>query len=221
MLKVRALIVFLLYTASLPAQVDWFAGGYVGISTLSGDARTDVNASGARFSSYKPENGPGAAVFLGRHLTEFFSVMGSYAWNRNAVALAAGEAGAPAGAVSQDYRSHMHTLLGEGMLYFRPRRSRIRPYLSAGVGGARVSATARGAAVGFGAAAPMLPREIAQTRPAFRVAVGIDLFLTRRTSFRYSFSETLQRNPFSAALTPPAPRNLANFQNWFGAAFYF
>jgi hypothetical protein len=57
----------------------------------------------------------------------------------------------------------------------------------------------------------------ASTDPALRVAVGIDLGTADGWRFRYSFSETINRNPVSAQLSPPAQRNLANFQNLFGA----
>lgn len=220
MFKAPAAFALLALATSLSGQPNRFVGGYAGVSTLSADGRTDVSSAGARFSSYKPENGFAVAGFAGRHFNDFFSVMGSYGWNRNRISFAAGEARAVSGAVTREHRADMHSWIGEGMLYFRPRNSRIRPYLSAGAGLVHVTSSARGAAAGFGNA-PALPRSITHTGPAFRVAVGIDLFFTRNAAFRYSFSETLQGNPFSAALTPPAPRNLANFQNWFGVVLYF
>ncbi len=196
-----------------------FVGGFFGVSTLSGDARTDVTAAGARFSSYKPENGATGVAFGGRHLTDFFSVMGSYSWNRNAVLLAYGST-APAEAFSQPFRATMHTGMGEGMLYFRNRQSRVRPYLSTGMGFTRTTLGVDGAAVVSGA--PVRPVDsISRTGPAFRFAVGIDLMMTKHSAFRYSFSETIQGNPMSEALTPAGQRKLANFQNWFGVAFFF
>jgi hypothetical protein len=214
------LTLLLLVAPACRAQFSYFAGAYFGVSTLSGDARTDVSSSGAKFSSYKPENGATGVGFAGRHFNEFLSLMVSYGWNRNSIVLAAGETAVPGSAVSQAYRSNMHTVIGEGLLYFRPRSSRVRPYLSAGAGLAHIEAAAEASATISGRP-PALPQTISQTGPAFRVAVGIDLFLTRHAALRYSFSETIQGNPFSKALTPPAPRNLANFQNWFGFVFYF
>ena len=65
--------------------------------------------------------------------------------------------------------------------------------------------------------APALPpKKFTSTEPALRVAVGIDLTLSLGWAFRYSFSETLRRNPISAQLSPPGQRNLANFHNLFG-----
>jgi hypothetical protein len=46
--------------------------------------------------------------------------------------------------------------------------------------------------------------------------VGIDLRVSPRMSFRYSFSETISANPISPSLTPPGKRGLMNFQNLFG-----
>jgi hypothetical protein len=212
------LLVALLFTGSLFAQSN-FVGGFFGVSTLSGDARTDVTAAGAQFSSYKPENGPTAVAFGGRHLTDFFSVMGSYSWNRNAVLLAYGGT-APAEAFAQPFRATLHTGMGDGMLYFRNRQSRVRPYLSTGMGFTRTLLQADGAPVISGTPARP-PDSISRTGPAFRFAVGIDLKMTQYAAFRYSFSETIQGNPMSEALTPQGQRKLANFQNWFGVAFFF
>ena len=220
MFHVRLLLLVCFCASGLCAQRNLFVGGYVGVSTLSADARTDVGSAGAQFSSYKPENGLTAVGFAGRHLNDWVSVMGSYGWNRNSILLAAGETGPVSSATSREFGSSMRTVIGEALIYFRPRRSRIRPYLSAGAGLVNIHASARGAAQGFGRA-PALPHSIDHTGAAVRVAVGIDLFVSRNAALRYSFSETLQRNPFSTALTPAAPRMLANFQNWLGVAFHF
>ena len=214
----RWLPLVLLLAAPLAAQ-SRFVGGYFGISTLSGDARTDVTSAGAKFSSYKPENGATAVAFGGRHLTDFISVMGSYSWNRNAVLLAYGST-APAQAYAQPYQATLHTGMGEAMLYFRNRQSRVRPYLSTGMGIAHMVLNGDGAAVTPGL--PVQPSAaITRTGPAFRFAVGIDLMMTKHAAFRYSFSETIQGNAMSEALTPPGQRKLANFQNWFGFAYFF
>ena len=62
---------------------------------------------------------------------------------------------------------------------------------------------------------------IASSRIGLRSHVGIDIRLSPRLRFRYSFSETLSGNPISRSLTPPAPRRLANFQNLFGFVSHF
>jgi hypothetical protein len=51
--------------------------------------------------------------------------------------------------------------------------------------------------------------------------VGIDVALTHRIAFRYSFSETIRHNDIGAQLSPPGKRSLANFQNFFGLVFRF
>jgi hypothetical protein len=58
--------------------------------------------------------------------------------------------------------------------------------------------------------------EIVSTRIGLRSHVGIDLRLSRRVSFRYSFSEMISGNPISPSLMPPGQRGLMNFQNLFG-----
>lgn len=216
----RLLLLVCSCSPGMLAQQNLFVGGYLGVSTLSADARTDVTSSGAQFSSYKPENGLTAVGFAGRHLNDWVSLMGSYGWNRNSMLLAAGDTGPAPSATSRQYRASMHTVVGETLIYFRPRRSRIRPYLSAGAGIVNIHASSREAASGFGRP-PSLPGSVDHTGTALRAAVGIDLFLSRNVALRYSFSETIQNNPFSAALTPAAPRKLANFQNWLGVAFHF
>jgi len=58
--------------------------------------------------------------------------------------------------------------------------------------------------------------DISSTHVALRSAVGVDIAVARHVSVRYSFSETISRNPISPHLTPPGRRRLANFQNLFG-----
>lgn len=63
--------------------------------------------------------------------------------------------------------------------------------------------------------------EISSTQAALRSHVGIDVVLSSRTAFRYSFSETIGGNPISPHLSPPGERGLANFQNLFGIVTRF
>jgi hypothetical protein len=65
------------------------------------------------------------------------------------------------------------------------------------------------------------PGAFSSTDPILRVAVGIDFRLKNGWAFRYIFSETIQPNPISRQLTPPADRRLANFQNLFGLVKQF
>ncbi|HSB12820.1 MAG TPA: outer membrane beta-barrel protein [Bryobacteraceae bacterium] len=214
---------FLLLLALVPpaaAAPASFFGGFVGVSTLSADGAFSTRGNTSAHSQYKPENGPTAMVFAGRHLNDFFAVQLSYGWNRNEVLLAATEAGTTANAYEQGRRNRQHTVIGEGMVFFRKRQSRVRPYLTAGAGVHQLTSKANGRLVLIGN--PVLPpAEFSKTGPAFRVAVGIDVFLRGGFAWRYSFSETIQGNPMSKQLSPQGARNLKNFQNLFGFAWYF
>jgi outer membrane protein W len=118
------------------------------------------------------------------------------------------------GFYEQRRHSHQHAVVVDGLIYFRRLDSAVRPYLGTGISllhfssGDVVSSSANGLEPPDG--------EIASTRIGLRSHVGIDLRLSRRVSFRYSFSETISSNPISGSLTPPAPRRRANFQNLFG-----
>jgi hypothetical protein len=190
------------------------------VSTLSADGAFSIRGDASAHSQYKPENGPTAMGFAGRHLSDYLSIQFSYGWNRNEILLAATESGAVATAYEQGRRNHQHTVIGEGMLFFRDRKSRVRPYLTAGAGVHHLASTATGRSVRIGS--PVLPPvEFSKTGPAFRVAVGIDVFLRGGFAWRYSFSETIQGNAMSRQLSPRGERNLANFQNLFGFAWHF
>jgi hypothetical protein len=218
MLRTFVLSLFLL--PHLAGQGNWFAGAYGGISTLSADGTTQSAGGTTQFSSYKPENGPTAVFFGGRHLNDWVSLMGSYGWNRNSVVMSSGSFAGQQVFWEQPRILTMHTVLGEGLIYFRPLRSRIRPYLSGGFGIVSTTNRADGAATIIGPA--RLPEPSFQkTGGAFRAAVGIDILLHRGFAVRYSFSETIQSNVTSSRLSPPGRRNLANFQNWFGFSYRF
>ncbi|MDX2181283.1 MAG: outer membrane beta-barrel protein [Bryobacteraceae bacterium] len=196
--------------------IDPFLTAAGGISALSGDAGTSFTGSPVA-SLYKPENGPAASVGAGTHFNNWMSAQLSYVWNRNAIELQ-GIRGESFFAWPQTMSQH--ALVGDAMLYFRPRRSRLRPYLSAGIAAIRFDRDSAGALRQSGAfVLPATPQT--SWRPGMRVAVGIDILFSRGWGFRYSFSETLSKNPVSGALTPPAPRNLMNFQNLFGVVKYF
>lgn len=192
-----------------------YAGAVTGVSTLSADARALTQPGRADVSLYKPENGPALNVFVGVHLSRYFTVQGNYVWNRNDLTLLSSFTAAERGGFYEQRRgSAQHAVVGDALLYFRPRDSRVRPYLSAGVGAVHFGSQSRGGAVNSGVAPP--EGEIASTRLVMRVAVGIDLAMSEQWSFRYSFSESISGNAISARLTPPGERNLANFQNLFG-----
>ena len=197
-----------------------YAGGLFGVSTLSADGRSIVTPPQARVSLYKPENGPAVNAFAGVHLHRYLSVQGNYVWNRNDVALLSSVVTPSGGAFYEQGRgSAQHALVADVLLYFRSLDSRVRPYLSAGIGLVRFSSKRIRNELTTGLEAPT--GTIRATEAGLRVAVGIDMAMSDRWSFRYSFSETISRNPISAQLTPRGERGLANFQNLFGVVRKF
>jgi len=51
---------------------------------------------------------------------------------------------------------------------------------------------------------------------ALHIPVGMDVKLGSGWAFRYTFSETISRNPIDDHLTPSGQHTLKNFQNLFG-----
>ena len=220
-LRAAGVVVWLCWPPLIAAQGSYFAGALGGISTLSADGKSVTTQTSSDNSSYKPENGPTFRVFAGRHLTDYVSVEGNYGWNRNSLTLT-GSQSSDTGNVfyEQSRRVSQHSVLGELLVYFRNRKSRVRPYLS--VGGGVVHLASTRANIGQVIGAPQLaPGEFSSTEPALRVAVGIDVFLKGGWAFRFTFSETIRQNAISAQLRPPGERNLANFQNLFGIVKHF
>jgi hypothetical protein len=216
----------MLLLIALPSAADaqsegrLYAGGLVGISTLSADARSLADASGAQASLYKPENGPALNLFVGRHVSRFFTVQANYVWNRNDVTLFSSSSSAQGGGFYEQHRAGtQHAVVGDVLLYFRALGDGVRPYLSTGIGVVRFDSGRPFEAIVSGLRPP--EGEIVSTRAALRVAVGIDLATVYGWSVRYSFSETIAGNPVSPRLMPPGRRNLANFQNLFGAVRRF
>ena len=212
-MKFRRYVLYCAAITALPAQ--WFAGGGGGVSTLSADGQTRIDSSITAISLYKPENGPSAHAFAGRHFNNYFSLQASYTWNRNALSLTGSRLANGAEATfQQNYRGRSHSAAGEGLVYFRPRRSRFRPYLSGGLGFVNFSAAAGAVTVSKGAV-QLPPSAFQDTRPFWRTAVGIDIQIKPGYAFRYTFWETLSANPISRQLIPAGARGLANFQSIF------
>jgi hypothetical protein len=214
---VNTVIVFYLIYGFAEAQPEsrTYVGAVAGISTLSADGRSENTANGVDVSLYKPENGPAANVFWGIHLHEYVSIQANYIWNRNDVALISVRA--TEGSLSsyeQPRSSSQHAVIGDLLVFFRGRRSIVRPYLSAGLGSVRLETKATGTARSRNSQLPAA--KVSAARAPLRVAVGIDVVLGRRWRGRYSFSESISGNPIGSLLSPPGQRNLANFQNLFG-----
>lgn len=210
-------LVFTSAEAQQPPQP--YVGVLAGISTLSADARSEITPGEAQVSLYKPGNGPALNILFGLHLHEYVTVQANYVWNRNDLTLISVRATASGPTFyDQPRTSSQHTIVGDLLVYFRERRSVVRPYLSVGFGVVRLETQADGE----GRVSNAVPPASLQTvRALLRVAVGMDMALADRWIARYSFSESLSDNPISAQLSPPAQRNLANFQNLFGVVWVF
>ena len=123
-----------------PARAQMYAGALGGISTLSGDTRVIINSTSTNFSTYNPNNGPALNALLGKHLTDIFAVQGDYVWNRNSLDFTEGafDSGSPS-AYEETHHSSQQSLFGSVLVYFRNRKSWIRPYLSIGTGWVHLS----------------------------------------------------------------------------------
>lgn len=205
----------MLMPSLLRSQPKWFVGAVGGITTLSADAKSVLSPERSEISSYKPENGPTYWLFGGRHWNDYLSVQLSYSWNRNLVKLtSARNVGSDFTYYEQTHRPVQHAIIGEVLLYFRDRGSFARPYLTVGTGAVYTSSSRGNISQTSGVLSA--PGAFSSTDAGLRVAVGIDMRIKDGWAFRYSFSETMQHNPFSRQLTPQADRRLASFQNLFG-----
>ena len=218
---ISVLILVIAIFSAHPAQAQFYGGVLGGVSTLSGDARSILNPNSTQFASYNAQNGLILNGLMGRHLSDFFTVQGDYVWNRNPLSLSA--ATLNSGTVTEyqeDRRSSQNSVFASVLVYFRNRSSRIRPYLSVGTGWVHLSSTEETVRVMQGGAV-IPPRQFSANMIALRVPVGIDVTLHGRWKFRYSFSETMSRNPISKELSPPGAHSLKNFQNLFGIVRQF
>jgi Outer membrane protein beta-barrel domain len=192
-----------------------YVGALFGVSALSADARSVTTGTNAEVSLYSPSNGLALNVFGGVHVAQYFSIQGNWMWNGNDLELVSSRTGPIVGGFyRQQRRSTQHAVVLDGLIYFRRLESAIRPYLGTGVSLLHFSSRDVLESSSQGLMAPS--DEIASTHVGLRSHVGIDMRLTRRLWFRYSFSETISANPISPSLTPPGTRGLMNFQNLFG-----
>ena len=206
-----------LVASSRPAlSGDFYFGASGGIATLSADGRYILSGTSSQTSLYKPENGAALNVFGGWDFSQYASLQGNYIWNRNDLTLVSTAFG-PAGA--SDYQqvrtSQQSSAIADLLVYFRNRKSRVRPYLSGGTGAVWLSSSARALITATGSP-PIPPQHFSDVKIGLRVAVGMDVRLGGGWWFRYSFSETSSSNPISAQLSPPGQRGLKTFQNLFG-----
>ena len=201
--------------------VETFAGVLAGVSALSADTSTSASSPDEfQLSTYAPTNGGAFNLFVGAHLADYVTLQANYLWNRNQLRFQTGVvAGGASSFDSVTTASSQQGVVGDFLLFFRDRRSPVRPYLSAGAGVFRfASDTIRDDAPSVS----LLPSGTFTTvTPVLRVAVGIDIAVGPTWSVRYSFSEGISPNPIGERLTPAGQRVLMNFQNLVGVMATF
>ena len=196
------------------AQTAPYVGAMGGIAVLSADAGSRTTSEGLSLSSYAPANGGALDLFAGVDTQKYVTLQLDYIWNGNDLRLNSASSNS-ATFYEEDRKSTQQTVMFNAMIYFRRTGSRIRPYLGTGFGVVDLSSRTDKLVV-IGGAPTLPPPEFSSNSPAFRAHVGIDLRLTHRLDFRYSFSDTIDSNEISKQLSPPGQRGLENFQNLFG-----
>ena len=203
------------------AHAQFYTGALGGVATLAGDANSTLASSGSNFSSYNARNGFALELIAGRHISDYFSVQANYIWNRNPLILASGVFN---GGTQEGYKelrsSSQQSAIGDVLIYFRKRDSRLRPYLSLGTGFVHFSTQHEHLSQVVGS--PFLPpQSFHADQIALHVPVGIDARLRGGWAFRYTFSETISKNPIRDHLSPPPRNSLKNFQSLFGIVKQF
>jgi len=177
------------------ASAQAFVAGLGGAAALSNSASATAQPLAA--SNYDAKVGPAFNLAAGYHFNDWFSFQVGYIRNQNRVASTQLSGGL---FLQQETTPRQQAVSGDLLVYFRPRTSSLRPYLSVG---------------------PAWVHVLSQNRSGLRVAVGMDVKIHSGWGFRYTFSETMSANPLSAALHPPAQSRLMNFQNLFGVVKVF
>ena len=215
MLQTAGVVFFGCYCAMM-AQAQFYAGVLGGVSTLSGDARSLLSPGSTAFSSYDPRNGSAVEVLVGRHFSDYLTVQADYIWHRNGLTVTSA---AFSNGTQQGYhetrRSSQQSAIADVLVYFRKRDSRLRPYLSVGTGFVHFASSQERIEQVVGTP-DLPPQRFGSNMIAFHVPVGMDVNLGKGWVFRYTFSETLSKNPVSNQLSPPGQHSLKNFQNLFG-----
>lgn len=211
-----ALVAFFLFCLPSMTLAQFYAGGLGGVAILSADGRSVITPQSASFSLYKPENGASLSLFFGRHFNDYLSLQADYNWNANDLTLSATTTSPQGDSLYQEARnSSEQGVFGHVLVYFRDRRSWVRPYLSAGAGVVRFHS--KQASVNALSGTPALPpKEFVSLAACLPVAVGIDVTIRHKWALRYSFRETMRSNPISAVLSPPGQRNLKTYENLLG-----
>ena len=217
-MQLRTLLipVILLFGCVFTAQAQFYAGVLGGVSTISGDARSVLSPSSTAFSSYDPKNGGAVEILVGKHFSDYFTLQANYIWNRNPLTLtAAAFNNGIQGGYQETRNSTQQSVIADVLIYFRKRDSRLRPYLSVGTGVVHFTSSVDRIEQIQGTP-DLPPQKFSSNMIALHVPVGMDVNLAKGWAFRYTFSETLSKNPVSDRLSPPGQHSLKNFQNLFG-----
>lgn len=213
--RIVLLSILCLFPFRLIAQRTLYVGALGGLATLSGDGRSVISPASVAISLYDPQNGGTTSIFAGVHLFNYVSVQGNYIWNRNDVKLVSSLSSPATFSFYQRAVSDtQNAFVGDFLVYFRKRGSRVRPYLSQGFGVVHITSRVSGNTLSQGDLS--LPTGLASTFLTSRTAVGLDFRFRPAWYFRYTFGENISHNPISAELQPPGKRLLKNFQNLWG-----
>ena len=213
---VIALVLMVVVCSRTPVQSQVYVGVLGGVSALSGDARSNFSSGSSTFSSYDPKNGGTFELLAGKHLSDYFTIQGSYIWNANTLHVSAGSF-VNAGQVGyqQTRGSSQNSFIAAVLVYFRNRDSRLRPYLSVGTGLVHFSSSEEHIDQSVGS--PVLPpQHFSANTIGLHVPVGMDVNLGKGWAFRYTFSETISKNPIDDRLSPSPQHAFKNFLNLFG-----
>jgi hypothetical protein len=217
--KIAIVLLVVFCGISAPAQV--YVGVLGGVASISGDARSTLSSASSAFSSYDPGNGGALEVLAGKHLSDYFTVQANYIWNGNDMTVTGGSF---EGGTQQGYQevrtSSQQSATGNILVYFRNRDSRLRPYLSVGTGLVHFSSAQQHLDLSLGGPSPPA-RNFSANMIALNVPVGIDADLGHGWAFRYTFSETISRNPIDDHLSPSGQHSFKNFLNLFGFTKHF
>jgi Outer membrane protein beta-barrel domain len=209
-------LAFFLAGCRTAARAQLYAGVLGGVASISGDARSMLSSGSSAFSSYDPKNGGAIEVLAGKHLSNYFTVQANYIWNANNMTVSGGTFIGGTQQAYQEYRSsYQLSVLGNVLVYFRNRDSRLRPYLSVGTGLLHFSSTQQRVDQALGG--PVLPPHNFDSKMiALNVPVGIDVALGRGWALRYTFSENISGNPIDDHLSPSGQHSFKTFLNLFG-----
>jgi hypothetical protein len=195
------------------AQPRFFAGGGPGAAFLSNDAGASITSGASAVSTYRSNAGLLAHAFAGWHFHDYLSVQGAWNYNRNRLRFSGTNS---AGGSYDQLRSSTQDNAGVDLLvYFRDRRSWIRPFLTCGLNYMWFESRQTSLLEKNGVIATP-PDRLTLAQKGLRVAAGADVRLHGGWGFRYAFNEILQGNGISRQLTPAGSSPLMNFQHLFG-----